>query len=323
MTSWPLHRRLTAATAATAVALLAGCGLEPTPMGRAQQDQSSPTAAAADRPALGALVPALTVDRAASALDGLPAVAAPGPAYNRDDYGRAWADVDHNGCGQRDDVLLRDARPGTAVTARQRLCRHDVLAGTWTDPYSGRALTATDLQDPAQSRAVTVDHVVPLAEAHRSGARSWPARRRAAFANDLGNLVVAGARENTGKGDQDPARWRPPRRSAWCAYGLAWIEVKDRWRLASDDDERAALGAMLRTCAYPRAGLLGRVRSSSTRQASTARLNQVLPGDQSLRAGARCPDVAEAATSLTPPGRARDARHTSTHQLTWPHQPDP
>jgi hypothetical protein len=36
-------------------------------------------------------------------------VGAPHPAgYSRDEFGQKWADVDHNGCDQRNDVLRRD-----------------------------------------------------------------------------------------------------------------------------------------------------------------------------------------------------------------------
>lgn len=54
--------------------------------------------------------------------------------YLRDAFGSAWADVDGNGCNQRDDVLLRDSTPDTTRTAPQGACDHDVLAGTWVDP---------------------------------------------------------------------------------------------------------------------------------------------------------------------------------------------
>ena len=53
-----------------------------------------------------------------------------GPAYDRDAFGTAWADVDGNGCNQRDDVLLRDAVPDSVTVARQGGCGHDVLAGS-------------------------------------------------------------------------------------------------------------------------------------------------------------------------------------------------
>ena len=43
---------------------------------------------------------------------------APKTGYSRDQFGAAWADVDHNGCDTRNDILARDLtgetfKPGT------------------------------------------------------------------------------------------------------------------------------------------------------------------------------------------------------------------
>ncbi|SDD74623.1 HNH endonuclease family protein [Nocardioides lianchengensis] len=191
----------------------------------------------------------LSAAEAARALDGLrvadrsPAVA----SYDRDAFGSAWADTDGNGCNQRDDVLLRDAVAGSTVVAQQGRCDHDVLAGTWIDPSTGRTLVFDDLKDPAQAQAVQIDHVVPLAEAWRSGADSWTDARRRAFANDLAVLQAADGPTNAAKSDDDPAAWRP-RRAQQCAYAAHWIAVKAAWSLSADRSEVAALREMLGTC---------------------------------------------------------------------------
>ena len=127
----------------------------------------------------------------------------------RDAFGTSWADTDHNGCNQRDDVLLRDSVPGTTTVAQQGSCDHDVLAGTWHDPYTGSTLRFTDLKDLSQAEAIQIDHVVPLAEAWVSGAAGWNDDRREAFANDLHELLAVDGPTNLSKGDGDPAAWRP------------------------------------------------------------------------------------------------------------------
>ena len=169
------------------------------------------------------------------------------PTYERAAFGTAWKDVDGNGCNQRDDVLLRDAVPGTATVQVQRSCPHDVLAGSWVDPYTGRNLTFDDLKDPRQAQAIQIDHVVPLAEAWVSGAHAWSDERRERFANDLTVLVASDGPTNASKGAQDPAAWRP-KAPFQCSYATHWIDVKHRWRLAVDASESRALGDMLRTC---------------------------------------------------------------------------
>lgn len=187
---------------------------------------------------------------ALAALESLPRVSrAPTrlPAYDREAFGRAWHDVDGNGCNQRDDVLLRDAEPGTTVVAHQGACSHDVLAGTWVDPYSGRRLVLGDLKDLSQAQAVQIDHVVPLAEAWRSGAHRWSPDERRRFANHLDGLVAVDGPTNMSKGDDDPAAWRP-RLAHQCAYAARWVQVKHAWGLAVDDSERRALIEMLDAC---------------------------------------------------------------------------
>lgn len=171
----------------------------------------------------------------------------PPVGYDRDAFGTAWSDTDGNGCNQRDDVLLRDAVPGTVHDAQQGSCDHDVLAGTWVDPYTGRTLTFTDLKDPHQSQAIQIDHLVPLAEAWASGAARWDAQRRKEFANDLAELLAVDGPTNASKGDDDPAAWRP-RKAFQCTYAVRWIGTKHRWRLSVDRPEKRALREMLAYC---------------------------------------------------------------------------
>lgn len=167
--------------------------------------------------------------------------------YDRDAFGSAWADTDDNGCNQRDDVLLRDAVPGTVTTATQGGCDHDVLAGSWIDPYSGVTATFDDLKDLSQAQAIQIDHVVPLSEAWVSGADRWSDDRRRTFANDLRNLLAVDGPTNASKGDDDPAAWRP-KKNFQCAYASWWIRVKNRYELAVDSSEVLALQEMLGYC---------------------------------------------------------------------------
>ena len=167
--------------------------------------------------------------------------------YVRDAFGSDWIDTDGNGCNQRDDVLLRDAVPGTAKVAQQGSCDHDVLAGTWHDPYTGRTLHFTDLKDLSQAEAIQIDHVVPLAEAWVSGARRWSTDRREAV-----RQRPARAARRRRPDQHEQGRRRPGRLAA--AQGLPvllrrrWIAVKSRYGLAIDPSEKAALRQMLGYC---------------------------------------------------------------------------
>jgi hypothetical protein len=233
--------------------LLAGCGGEQSSPAAESRQHHHRTPRATHQPAPGrtsspAPVPA-DAARAHAELNRL--AVRPRPrgteGYVRDAFGSDWVDTDDNGCNQRDDVLLRDAVPGTTLVQRQGACDHDVLSGTWHDPYTGRTLTFTNLKDLGQAEAIQIDHVVPLAEAWVSGARRWSTVRRVVFANDLDELLAVDGPTNMSKGDGDPAAWRP-RRGYQCAYARRWIAIKGRYGLAVDPSEKAALDQMLDYC---------------------------------------------------------------------------
>jgi hypothetical protein len=156
-------------------------------------------------------------------------------------FGPAWADVDHNGCDQRNDVLHRDLtqvrfRPGT----------HDcvVVGGVLDDPYTGKTVTFTK----ADAAEVPIDHVVPLAAAWTEGAAAWPADKRQAFANDLNNLIATTREENSAKGDSTADEWVPADRSYGCSYATVVVTVKSRYALAVTQTEASALQSLLATC---------------------------------------------------------------------------
>ena len=161
--------------------------------------------------------------------------------YDRSLFG-SWIDADGNGCNTRAEVL----RAESATPAQVDPYGCHVLTGDWLSVYDGYR---TD--DPTE---LEIDHLVPLAEAWRSGADTWSHERRVAFANDLGHpgaLVAVTAAMNRSKTDRDPAIWQPPNRSAWCSYAADWVSVKQRWQLAMDADELRAVRNMLTGCGQP------------------------------------------------------------------------
>jgi hypothetical protein len=174
---------------------------------------------------------------------GLLALRIAAPSH-RDEYSRTadfggWLDV--RGCqNTRATLLLRTSQaPVTFTTVRN--CT--VKAGRWVDPWSGSV--ATDARD------FQIDHTVPLGNAWRSGAWSWTHDRRVGYANDLADsdhLVPILAHENESKSDDGPESWRPPSRSAWCRYALAWDHIKAKWELSATTAEWSALQTMSATC---------------------------------------------------------------------------
>jgi Protein of unknown function (DUF1524) len=140
------------------------------------------------------------------------------------------------GCSTRELVLKRD---GTGVTTGANCT---VTGGHWVSPYDEKAT--------ADPQSLDIDHMVPLANAWRSGADAWTDEQRSKFANDLDHpqLFAVTASVNRAKGDQDPSLWKPPNHAFWCRYAQDWILVKFAWKLTVTQKEKAALTDMLGTC---------------------------------------------------------------------------
>jgi len=215
------------------------------------QPVADPTSEADSRPGNTLMVSSpAEVAFARGAVGKLALVDPPGTAtdYRRAAFGDAWTDTDGNGCNQRDDVLLRDVVASAPHTVgRQGSCDHDVLSGTWVDPYSGASITLTDAKEPSQAESVQIDHIVALSVAWRYGARNWTAERRLQFANDLRELVASGGGSNQAKGGADAAQWQPIS-PAQCGYAVRYITVKAAYALPTDRAEKQALTRMLATC---------------------------------------------------------------------------
>jgi hypothetical protein len=151
--------------------------------------------------------------------------------YTRDEFGQKWADVDRNGCDQRNEVLRRDmvnlhTVPGTrgCVLAKGILC----LRG---DSYAAKRVKYKQGSDKIQ-----IDHVVSLADAWRSGAHAWSINKRQKFANDFMELEAVDAHTNEDKGDETAAGWLPDDDDE-CALVVRQVSIKQRYKLTVTQDE--------------------------------------------------------------------------------------
>ena len=159
--------------------------------------------------------------------------------YDRDLF-RHWVDADGDGCDTRDEVLIAESLDPVTVGSS---CSLD--GGRWYSSYDRRTWSA--------SGRIDIDHLVPLAEAWDSGARTWTARTRERYANDLGDartLIGVTDSVNQSKGDRDPAEWMPT--YGTCRYVRQWVAVKHRWRLSVDRPERRALRSLSSGCGKAR-----------------------------------------------------------------------
>ena len=162
------------------------------------------------------------------------------PRYDRDDW-RHWIDEDGDCQNTRQEVLIAESLVAVSFQD-ERECR--VIEGSWYAAFTGTTVT-----DPGD---LDIDHFVPLANAHRSGAWAWTPEQKRAFANSLddpGHLIAVTRSANRSKGARGPDEWRPPDESYWCEYATDWIRVKQEWRLSATPAEADALQEMLARCA--------------------------------------------------------------------------
>ncbi|WP_237205694.1 HNH endonuclease family protein [Rothia nasimurium] len=159
--------------------------------------------------------------------------------YKRDAYGDPWADIDRNGCDQRNDILTRD------LTDLDVASNCYVLSGSLVDPYTAETIDFT--RGPKTSEAVPIDHVVALSNAWSSGAWQWSDERRVLLANDPLNLQAAGRTANTEKSDKSADAWLP-QPGYRCEYVARQVSVKAAYQLTVTGAEKRAMQGVLATC---------------------------------------------------------------------------
>jgi hypothetical protein len=147
-----------------------------------------------------------------------------------------WIDADKNGCDTRKEVLIAEA-----IVKPKKGAKCKLTGGKWISAYDGKTYK--------KDSSLDVDHMVPLAEAWRSGAWAWTAKQRQDFANDLSDsraLIAVSASSNRSKGDQDPKTWLPTKGK--CTYIESWVAIKVRYSLTFDTGELSVIQSYFTSC---------------------------------------------------------------------------
>jgi hypothetical protein len=168
---------------------------------------------------------------------------APKSGYTREEFGPAWADVDHNGCDTRNDILARDLEGETFKPGTENCV---VATGTLADKYTGT--TINFVRGNTTSSAVQIDHVVALSDAWQKGAGQLSIEQRKGLANDPLNLMAADGPTNGAKGDKDAATWLPPNKAFRCEYIARQTAVKAKYQLWVTQAEHDAMANILASC---------------------------------------------------------------------------
>tara|TARA_B110000091_G_scaffold141359_1_gene150987 strand:+ start:1259 stop:1717 length:459 start_codon:yes stop_codon:yes gene_type:complete len=97
---------------------------------------------------------------------------------------------------------------------------------------------------------INIDHVVSLKDAYESGAASWSATKKEAFANDRSNHVPSCVRVNSSKGSATPKDFLRRSRDGkgldykilrWCEYMTIYKAVKRKYQLTFKNNDRKLL----------------------------------------------------------------------------------
>ena len=147
-----------------------------------------------------------------------------------------WIDADRDGCNTRSEVLIQEAVKKPKVGKNCKL-----IGGSWVSPYDGKKYK--------NSSKLDIDHLVPLAEAWRSGAWKWTSTQRQNFANDIDlpeALVAVTLNLNRSKGDRDVSDWLPPKNI--CSYINNWVKIKVKYSLNIDRKELTTLSKESEAC---------------------------------------------------------------------------
>ncbi|BDZ58037.1 uncharacterized protein DUF1524 [Barrientosiimonas humi] len=231
------RRRTSASIAVVAVAALAWSAQ---PASAAQIGTVSGSTAAAQLKK--GMTSSMTPSAARSALGGLTVKAAGSmTGYSRDLFPHwrdastwGWPVAPNDACNARNAALYRDGQNVTMSST----CTN--LAGTWIDPYSANKFNAAS--------DIDIDHIVPLANAWRSGAAGWSTTRKTQYANDPLVLVSSWDSLNQAKGDKGPEAWKPPLTASHCLYATRWTFTKQKYGLSVTSAEKSALTNMLGPC---------------------------------------------------------------------------
>ena len=164
------------------------------------------------------------------------------PEYDRGDW-KHWTDADGDCQDARQEVLVKESlNPVTFEKDRKCIVEDD----RWQGAFDGHDLGDTNYMD--------IDHLVPLQNAHLSGAWVWSPEEKQQYANNLGDddhLIAVAYRANRSKGARGPEEWKPSDETYWCQYATDWTEIKARWDRTMTEPEAEPVVEMLQKCENP------------------------------------------------------------------------
>jgi hypothetical protein len=156
--------------------------------------------------------------------------------YDRSDWPH-WLDSDKDCQNTRHEILIQTSKKPVSFKSDKEC---NVLSGEWYDPYSGDTYIV--------SKELDLDHIVPLKFAHGHGGDKWSRERKALFANDPDNLILAQASLNRQKGAKGIDEWLPPNRQYRCEYIKLFNNVIAKYDLVYIPSEQRIVNRLVKAC---------------------------------------------------------------------------
>lgn len=167
-------------------------------------------------------------------------------AYDREEFGSAWKDVDDNGCDTRNDILADQLEDIDYRADGASSCPNATVAsGTLEDPYTGETI---DFNRSEDASAIQIDHIVPLSWAWANGAWDWDEETRERFANDPNNLLAVDGPANMSKSDHGPSEWMPDNSDFACEYVVRFAGIVNDYSLTIPVADQEAMTHTLNQC---------------------------------------------------------------------------
>lgn len=157
-------------------------------------------------------------------------------SYRREDYLISWPDQDDDCQNLRHEMLISESIIEVTFTNPKKCT---VSTGIWLDSYTGVYIN--------QASDIDVDHVIPLAFAHKNGGHSWSASQKQTFAVDEDNLLLVDDGENQFKGAKGPSEYLP-RKEFQCEYAGIWLSISVKYNLDLPEQDLGSVQEIIAQC---------------------------------------------------------------------------
>lgn len=116
-----------------------------------------------------------------------------------------------------------------------------IVSGEWIDPYSG-----DKVEDPS---LMTVDHIVSISDANKSGGKDWTPEKKKEFANDKDNVLLAVSKKSKESRDGKTIdKFKVDNEAYRCEFAKNYTLIKNKYELTVTDKEKKALSKALVKC---------------------------------------------------------------------------